>query len=1042
MSAEEGAGGREKQGTDDLSDEAILRELCAASGCNYERLLENGKDENVMKIEIFFFGYPRICGLHHFPNLTKLCVVNQPIRSLAGLESCDHLTELWVCETALEDMRNVECCVGLVQLYLYSNRISRIQGLDKLVYLEKLWLNSNRLSRLEGLGNLGNLRDLNLAGNTLTSIRGAVEHLRKLEIFDLSGNQISSFEDLSPLSDLPSLHSLSLSHPHHPPNPLSLLCNYSSLLLFSLPQLTTLDGQDVSSPDVKSLVQGLVSKKKMFYRMKVKHEQEVMDRKCHAHQQEVRQLQEVVSGRLRTLHTALGRLKQFYDDTEEEEEEERKREKCRLIQERIEHLTSYLDHITATSSDHLSRLRNELDWQTRLWQIELGSGGNIKFLAPVEGHWHRACTELVKSRFSAANWQEFGFSGVEVRQVLRIENRKLRHRLTSAVQTILEQSGPGSIPPPDDLSDLMEYLFLVWNPELDLLQVCSDGFPERRGSPPVSLTDSIMFADLPRLRHSSGRGQRSRDESGRGNKSRDENQTHLLLCKVFKGQHMEISSSGIPSPSDYPSSHSVCRHANAHSSEWFVFHPALVIPSFLISLRYLTPGPSKSVLDHMTSRDPHTPTDDVILDHAPILPAQPKLALLDEASILRVSNCTDLSDVKDLCLHGNHLTRFRLSSCPSSLTHSLLPNLTTLTLSCNEIHTAEDFHNLPQLVELDLSFNRIATLEGMKNLPKLQKLDVSWNSLTCYFTDVSVLRRHAPALVSFHCSHNPWTSPDLFRRHTLTRLKNLRYLDNTPVTPDDTSAAVAYCTASQLSSSSLSPHIHTLTVPPPSLSLSFITYSLIKLPSPRFTDSIHNWGHKVTSLHLAGRSVRRLSCFDQLPNLLWLCLDNNTISNIEALSLCTKLQEASLDNNHISDLTPLCSLRHLQTLSADGNSLSSLPEPRHLRSLTSLHRLSLSHNQLSDLTPMEVLTSIEELYISSNDIHDRRQLFHLKPLRSLLILSLENNHLATPTPEVGGATGGATHRMFAVYHLHSLRALDGIPLVRNYIRRTPTLIGV
>ena len=47
----------------------------------------------------------------------------------------------------------------------------------------------------------------------------------------------------------------------------------------------------------------------MFYRMRVKHEQEVMERKCHAHQQEVRRLQEVVSGRLRTLHTALGRVR-------------------------------------------------------------------------------------------------------------------------------------------------------------------------------------------------------------------------------------------------------------------------------------------------------------------------------------------------------------------------------------------------------------------------------------------------------------------------------------------------------------------------------------------------------------------------------------------------------------------------------------------------------------------------------------------------------------------------------------------------------------
>ena len=88
----------------------------------------------------------------------------------------------------------MECCVGLVQLYLYSNQISRIRGLEKLVHLEKLWLNSNCLSRVEGLGNLYNLRDLNLAGNSLDSIRGAVEHLSKLDILDLSGNQFSSFE--------------------------------------------------------------------------------------------------------------------------------------------------------------------------------------------------------------------------------------------------------------------------------------------------------------------------------------------------------------------------------------------------------------------------------------------------------------------------------------------------------------------------------------------------------------------------------------------------------------------------------------------------------------------------------------------------------------------------------------------------------------------------------------------------------------------------------------------------------------------------------
>ena len=54
----------------------------------------------------------------------------------------------------------------------------------------------------------------------------------------------------------------------------------------------------------------------------------------------------------------------------------------------------------------------------------------------------------------------------------------------------------------------------------------------------------------------------------------------------------------------------------------------------------------QTVIDHMTSRDPDTPSDDVILGLAPPLPVQPKLALLDEASLLRVANCSSLSDVE------------------------------------------------------------------------------------------------------------------------------------------------------------------------------------------------------------------------------------------------------------------------------------------------------------------------------------------------------------------------------------------------------------
>ena len=166
--------------------------------------------------------------------------------------------------------------------------------------------------------------------------------------------------------------------------------------------------------------------------MKVKHEWEVMERKCHAHQQEVRQLQEVVSTRVWTLHSALGRVRQpptplhrlkphpplspishqltqkEEENEEEEEEEEERREKCRLIQERVDSLSSYLDHIRTTSHAHQSRLKRDLARQVKLLETELGSGGNAKFSPPAgghSGHWHRACVELVKSRFSAANWQ-------------------------------------------------------------------------------------------------------------------------------------------------------------------------------------------------------------------------------------------------------------------------------------------------------------------------------------------------------------------------------------------------------------------------------------------------------------------------------------------------------------------------------------------------------------------------------------------------------------------------------------------------------------
>ena len=74
---------------------------CTINGVNYDKL-QLGGGVKVKKLEIFFFGFPRVVSMHHFPNLSVLCVMNQKISKISGLQSCVNLKELWICEGAVE----------------------------------------------------------------------------------------------------------------------------------------------------------------------------------------------------------------------------------------------------------------------------------------------------------------------------------------------------------------------------------------------------------------------------------------------------------------------------------------------------------------------------------------------------------------------------------------------------------------------------------------------------------------------------------------------------------------------------------------------------------------------------------------------------------------------------------------------------------------------------------------------------------------------------------------------------------------------------
>ena len=67
---------------------------------------------------------------------------------------------------------------------------------------------------------------------------------------------------------------------------------------------------------------------------------------------------------------------------------------------------------------------------------------------------------------------------------------------------------------------------------------------------------------------------------------------------------------------------------------------------------------------------------------------------------------------------------------------------------------------LPLLIHsLSLSHSFLSlslSLSPPQSLPKLGSLDVSYNSLTSFFADVTVFRKHTPNLTTLDTRHNPW----------------------------------------------------------------------------------------------------------------------------------------------------------------------------------------------------------------------------------------------------------------------------------------------
>ncbi|XP_076442127.1 leucine-rich repeat-containing protein 9-like isoform X2 [Babylonia areolata] len=1058
------------------NDEELLKEVCLNNGISHSKLAVEGPELEVL--EMFFSGFPRLIGLHHFPNIHTMTIIGQSISVLNGLTTLTKLKELWVAECQIQKIAGLEKCVLVEKLYLYGNQISHIDNLHMLSNLQVLWLNGNNIKNIENLTNLPKLTELNLAENKIEKIGHSLDSNIYLEDLNLSGNPISSLRDLTNLVRLAKLQSLSLKDPLYSPCPVSQLCNYSTHILFHLPSLRRLDTYDVTAKHLNELAHSTVLKKKMYYNMRVK----TLHRKManllqRLDQHKSTQLMSVPHQRLRTITYALKEIERelheakqdrvedsvIHDSDTESERDAREQVKSsgdtsqlQALNTKLEALKTRKFHWERTCSDMEDyceeakvRIQRAADCMANRLVVELETGGNVRFEEGASTDvWFTSCHDLVMSRFCATDYKGQGVVGIKIHRIIRIHNRILRARFDKKLTRVTE--GPvGEYYPGTKntaFKKLLEYLFWIWDPEMpggtmEPARVPEEGFRDAEThkmlgrDAAVPLSNSLSLADRHRIAYQ--KKQRMERSASDGCTFRF---GQLIIAKTYLGKsatwldNRPIAAGSYPKidavfkprkkclPDNDPSSACEC---NARQCEWYIFDHELVLPEYIIDFEYITKEPSSSpytqVSDHLFDNKvadipaPRPDTqgsrnDDVVLNMLPDIPQRPRMVTLTEELLLKAAKSETLSTITYLNLHGNGLSKLKHIQS--------LVSLKKLVVSFNELTRLDEITHM-NIEYLDASFNKITTLEGMKSLSRLERLDLTWNQLHNTREELSVLRKHCGALRHLDIRHNPWLKPVALKLRVVGRIKTLKWLNGEAVTEQEGQMSLRMAAGSRISQLSLLTNSRTDTMLPRSLSLGCSAHIICqnsRLKPDKVSENDTSWYNKVTTVNLESQHMTKMSNLERLENLRWASFSNNDLTKIEGLDSCVKLEDLALDDNCIARLDGLSKLSRLRRLSLSHNQLSSLDLGGGLAHLPHLVYLAVDNNRLTSLAGLHHAQSLVELYVGNNLISNIREIFILKQLPSLVILDMYGNPMTTEADN---------YRLFVIYHLKTLKALDG-----------------
>ncbi|XP_041353285.1 leucine-rich repeat-containing protein 9-like isoform X2 [Gigantopelta aegis] len=1063
-------------------DEEILKEVCVNNGINYHKLQYEGA--SVRMLEMFFSGYPKITGLHHFPHLTTLCIIGQTISRIAStaltpVMTC--LTELWICECQLKKIEHIDSIIGLKKLYLYGNEISVLDNLFRLTELEVLWLNNNFITNIENIGTLTKLKELNLANNRIEQIGHSLDGNVKLEELNLSGNKISSLRDVTNLVRLPKLTSVSFKDPLYPPCPASLLCNYSIHVMFHLPGLKRLDTYDVVSKNLSEISEITVSKKKMFYNMRnktIRRNMTDMMKKLENHK---KQLLDVPHKRLRAIMFSIKELEreilEMHDSKEEvvlqnsdtESEKDAKElqtssnksknsedgrkpvvEKLEVLKSRLEQLKLKCDEIEDYHKESHNRIRHNADVLIGRFLIELETGGNVRFEdGSTSDVWFNSCQDLVLSRFCVADYREHGIVGLKIHRIIRIHNKILKMRFDEKLSSQVENRDGEYYLAPRNTGHrkLLEYLFWVWNPEVpgglsEHIRVVEAGFHDADtykqlgcdGAVPQS--NSLSLADRHRINY---------EMKKRGAKQfHDEcpfRYGQLIISKVYLGKHSCVNSEQKVFKSSYPSDNAVFRprmycvsseygddystcECSSRQCDWYIFDNELVLPEYIIDFEYVTKVKTKSPFSNVSV--------DLMENNLYTIPPP-------STPVEKIDTDNDVFNMEPKIKPRPRLITLTDELLLKTARVHSLSDITVLNLHGNGLSKLKHIQSLTMLKTLIVSFNDLTRLDELAHMG-LEYLDVSFNKI---FTleGLKGLSKLKYMDVSWNKLQNTREELSIMRKHMST-LKTLDIRSNPFLKPNTLRLRII----GRLKALTLLDGVPVTEEEATSAlrvaagsrisQFSLITFSRTNNTSPRSLSLV-----ELAKLiyHMSRNKPEKLNEHDTswYSKVTTLYLDGQHITKLSNLDRLENLKWASFSNNDLTKIEGLENNSNLLELSLENNCILKLDG---ISKLHKLQRLNVSNNYISCLEPC-VLNHMPDLVYVSLEDNRLTSLLGLQRVFSLIELYVGNNLISNVREifclksltnlailDLFGnpmATDKEHYRLFIIFHLKILKALDG-----------------